>query len=236
MTHLEALNIYYQNVRGLRTKSHDFISNVLRNNYDLISLTETWLTPDFYDGEYFHSNYNVYRRDRSGASGAARGVRGGGVLVAVRSDLSVRRRDDWCSSPAAEELWLTLQLDSSPPGRNDTGSSFLHIACAYFPHGPGHSRALQLFFDNVSERMLHNADCRFLLLGDFNISNASWILTDRTYPDFIPSDDSEVSALADFMNLSNLIQYNGCFNINGRILDLVLSNTICNVTAFETYV
>lgn len=102
MTSLDSLKIYYQNVRGLRTKSHDFLANVLLNNYDLIILTETWLTPDFKDAEYFYASYIVYRRDRVGAGGG--GVRGGGVLIAVRSGLRVRRRSDWCSTNDSEEF------------------------------------------------------------------------------------------------------------------------------------
>ncbi|CAK1544542.1 unnamed protein product [Leptosia nina] len=102
---LNNLNIYYQNVRGLRTKSHSFLSNVVQSNYDIICLSETWLTPDFSDYEYFHVGYNVYRQDRG-----AGGERGGGVLIAVRRDLRARRRDQWRSARTSEELWVSIDL------------------------------------------------------------------------------------------------------------------------------
>lgn len=112
MSRSKSLSIYYQNVRGLRTKSHSFLTNILLTNYDIICLTETWLTADFYDAEYFFNNYVVYRRDRMVSDG--RGARGGGVLIAVSREMCARRRDEWCSAPAAEELWVSLELEALP--------------------------------------------------------------------------------------------------------------------------
>ncbi|KAG7306200.1 hypothetical protein JYU34_008799, partial [Plutella xylostella] len=49
-------------------------------------------------------------RDRSSAGGGAR--RGGGTVLALRRDLRVRRRDEWCA-PDLEELWLSVDLGAS---------------------------------------------------------------------------------------------------------------------------
>lgn len=45
------LNIYYQNVRGLRTKCNELRLSVLNNNYDVIILTESWLHSGIFDAE-----------------------------------------------------------------------------------------------------------------------------------------------------------------------------------------
>jgi hypothetical protein len=239
MTHVSSLNIYYQNVRGLRTKSHNFLNNVLLNNYDLIILTETWLTPDFRDAEYFCNNYDVYRRDRVGAgatttAGARDDVRGGGVLIAVRSGMRVRKRTSWCSSNDAEELWLTLEAYTAMDHVHESSSSSppyaMHIACGYFPHGNNHLNSLNLFFDNVSLRMVQYPEDTFLLIGDFNVSYALWSITSRSYLSLRANNDPKATLLSDFMCLSNLKQYNSCFNASGRILDLVLSNKDCHVS------
>ncbi|CAF4761859.1 unnamed protein product [Pieris macdunnoughi] len=47
------LNIFYQNVRGLRTKTSTFYRNVCVNNYDIICITETWLLEGISDSELF---------------------------------------------------------------------------------------------------------------------------------------------------------------------------------------
>jgi hypothetical protein len=56
-----SLGIYYQNVRGLRTKQLEFYNNVCEANCDIICLSETWLNDRCYDHNLFPSNYTVYR-------------------------------------------------------------------------------------------------------------------------------------------------------------------------------
>lgn len=84
-------NGYYQNVRGLRTKSHTFFSQVSLADFDFICLTETWLTSDFNNREYFDKRYTVFRFDRSLAESGV--GRGGGVAVAVRAEYLPELRD-----------------------------------------------------------------------------------------------------------------------------------------------
>lgn len=74
--------VYYQNVRGLRTKTETFHENLLSEEYDIIALTETWLCDGIFSEELFDERYNVVRKDRHTAT------RGGGVLVAFNKKLS----------------------------------------------------------------------------------------------------------------------------------------------------
>lgn len=46
------LNVYYQNVRGLRTKSHQCYNNILSNSYDIIVMVESWLYDGIFDREF----------------------------------------------------------------------------------------------------------------------------------------------------------------------------------------
>jgi hypothetical protein len=50
-----SLGIYYQNVRGLGIKQHEFYDSVCETNFDIICLSETWLN----DQRYNHK-YNVF--------------------------------------------------------------------------------------------------------------------------------------------------------------------------------
>ena len=56
-------------------------------HYDIIIFTDTWLTDTHLSSEMFANNTdNVYRKDRS--SSLPSFSRGGGVIIAVRADLS----------------------------------------------------------------------------------------------------------------------------------------------------
>ncbi|CAH2096629.1 unnamed protein product [Euphydryas editha] len=82
-TRVAKLNsVYYQNVRELRTKTHNFLCNISCTNYDILVLTETWLNDKINDEELFDNRYTVYRRDRE-TTGFHPEKEGGGVLVAV---------------------------------------------------------------------------------------------------------------------------------------------------------
>ncbi|CAH0729654.1 unnamed protein product, partial [Brenthis ino] len=192
-------------------------------------------------------NYS-YLQDRKSTDG--QGARGGGVLIAARRELRARPRPEWRSGPAAEELWVTLELDTATttavgaarPSRpaprpcRAAASSNLHVACCYFPHGNNHSESLQNFYDNTFDILPNNLNDNFLILGDFNISNASWDSFNDSTQSFKLSTNSDGLAgdLCDFMNLSNFRQYNGCVNSNGRVLDLVLSSDKCTVSNTTT--
>lgn len=82
-----ALNVYYQNVRGLRTKLNEFLLNSMGNYHDLLFISESWLNDNINDSELVDINhYSVFRRDRCASDCAKKD--GGGVFVAVRNNLN----------------------------------------------------------------------------------------------------------------------------------------------------
>lgn len=210
---------YYQNVRGLRTKSHDFLLGVAASDYDFICITESWLTSDFYDREYFDGRYVVFRCDRSQVDTGAQ--RGGGVMIAVRTELKPLRRE-WPIPPRASSdcVWLSIPLLVK-------GDKYLHIACVYIPHGPGYRDALEVFFDVTSGIINDHPNDIFLITGDFNVSNAVWQKSYTLDQTLVKGGDFAVGILGDFLSFTGLRQFNGIPNINHRILDLVMSNIDC---------
>lgn len=98
------LKMYYQNVRGLRTKTKDFHTEIMLNSYDIILLCETWLNNDFYDSEFFDNRYVVFRVDRNKEETGL--STGGGCLIAVKSELSSIRMREWELSK--EDVWITV--------------------------------------------------------------------------------------------------------------------------------
>ena len=68
------------NACSLINQLNSFQSYILSCDFDLIAITETWLSNSTLNGEILSSNYTIYRRDRAS--------RGGGVLLAVKDHLS----------------------------------------------------------------------------------------------------------------------------------------------------
>lgn len=72
-------------------------------------MTETWLHDGIYDSELFDDRYIVWRRDRNYVATQER--YGGGVLLAVRREISAVDHPEWSSS--AEDMWVTVTLKNS---------------------------------------------------------------------------------------------------------------------------
>lgn len=66
----------------MRTKTLNIQNEIMKNDYDIIVLTETYLNPSIYDYEFIDSRYIVYRRDRL-TTGINPEMDGGGVLIAI---------------------------------------------------------------------------------------------------------------------------------------------------------
>ncbi|XP_055542517.1 uncharacterized protein LOC129728126 [Wyeomyia smithii] len=75
------VSMYYQNVRGLKTKIDDIFLATNDCNYDVIMLTETGLNDSILSPQLFGSAFNVFRYDRSPMNSNKRSF--GGVLIAV---------------------------------------------------------------------------------------------------------------------------------------------------------
>lgn len=220
MSKFKGLNVYYQNIRGLRTKTHVFYRNICCNDYDIIILTETWLNSTILDGELFDDRYVVYRRDRE-TSGAQCGKEGGGVLIAVKNHLKSKRIQKWESN--CEDLWIVIDL----PGTRTVRRAAL---CAVYLPPPVRRSYLELFLDNCSEVFEQLNECHTYIVGDFNLSTIDWNKLLNSSTKTAPTSNAINELFLDFMNVSKLNQSNLIANPSGRILDLVLStNPLCSV-------
>ena len=147
--------IYYQNVRGLRTKSTTFLKNLTENNYDCICLTETWLNGDHSNSDYFTRNYNVFRSDRTTLS------RGGGALIAIKDSYNVLRRSDL--EYQNEDVWVEIKLNSQER---------LLLGCIYFSRNI--TLSVYQTFINKLNNQLKNFHGDIIILGDFNLPGVNW--------------------------------------------------------------
>lgn len=97
------ISVCYQNVRGLRTQSAEFFFSIASSSYNVIVLTETWLSSETPSSDYFTDNYVVFRSDSTGPTSKNCGGR---VLIAVDKSLNCRRRSHL--ETASESVWVEV--------------------------------------------------------------------------------------------------------------------------------
>lgn len=150
---------YYQNIRGMRTKTAEFANSISNVNFDIILLTETWLTSSFNDSELGLNDYCVYRKDRDSTNSDKQ--RGGGVLIAIKKVISSRQI--FFGSSNIEQLFVAVS----------SGSKTLLFSNVYIPpnatvsHYETHCRDIENLFDQYP-----SAD--IVCCGDNNLPGFNW--------------------------------------------------------------
>ena len=149
------LKITLINFQSIREKKPQFFSLVDFYKPDILVGTETRLTPDMYDSEYFppELGFTVYRRDRTDQ-------KGGGVIILVNSNFISEEKTEYKS--ACENLWVQLNL---------TGSNSVLIGAYYKPHKLDQLSSEEL---NKSLHLVNQTNSTVWLLGDFNLPKVDW--------------------------------------------------------------
>ena len=76
------ISVCIWNACSLVNKLKNFTSFVLSQSFQIIAITETWLSDFIYNHEILPSSYSIYHRDHT--------TRGGGVLIAVNQSIPSR--------------------------------------------------------------------------------------------------------------------------------------------------
>ncbi|CAK1584172.1 unnamed protein product [Parnassius mnemosyne] len=149
------INVYYQNVRGLRTKLSTFYLNILESPYDLFAITESSLHRSIHDGELIPPGFQIVRCDR------ADGRKHGGVFLASSSSLELR------CVPVGNVDTALFEIVCATVHRD---KKLMFLCCVVYI--PPHSVAreyMQLFL------ILENVCVKYnnvIVLGDFNMPSA----------------------------------------------------------------
>lgn len=205
---LNKYDIYYQNVRGLRTKTNIFFQNLVTNNYKIIALTETFLNSQVSTSELFPDSYNVFRCDRNlEASGR---MSGGGVLVAVSNEIQCNRLNNMdIVTDVMETVWVKLF--------NINGGS-LYI-CTVYIRPKSTLASYQMFYESIYRLNLTN-NSKVLIIGDFNLQVYGTHFN-------LSNGDALCKELELFLNEHNFTLKNNVCNYQRKTLDLVITN-ICD--------
>lgn len=211
------LKVYYQNCRGLKTKTNDFFQKMSCCSFDVIILTETWLNSNIYDSELFDERYKVYRRDRESTKFSFRSD-GGGVLIAVTKSIKSYRIIE-CESQI-EDLWIQLEFLAN----NITQKICL---CVVYLPPPINVNIIDSFVTHCNSVFENKNFDNIAIFGDFNLSCIDWHTISASGKTM--SLPAAAIILVDFVNLNHFKQCNRVPNVNGKVLDLVLTN-ISNCT------
>ena len=223
----ENLSCLYQNVRGFvpfsglskkippldRNKLNDFQTYVYENKPGLVLLTETWLTKEHLDNEIFPKDtYRCFRLDRSAKSHPPDPMnkkkfreKGGGVLIAVRSDINVEPKQVSINSKA-EITSVELKFGNK------------EVVCVTLCYRVGTLGVPN--FNEVEKHLRTIAQkkkfSKHIVVGDFNFSKTSW-------PDGQSTDSIEKLFLDLFGDLGLGQMICQPTHQGGRILDLLLT-------------
>lgn len=217
----EFFSLYYQNIRGMSSKSREIYLNVFNNEFDIIVLTETWLTANHLSSEFFNMNYMVYRKDRCHtATGLSRG---GGVLIAISTKFKSNLRHLLIDDALIEQLAVSIQI----PGLGNL------VLCASYIPPVSSAEIYESHAKNVYSLFTDAHSNEYLcMLGDFNLPNVDWSPTDDC-GSLLPSNVSTTAErlIVDTAFSFNLAQINNFRNCVNKILDLIFisSELISNV-------
>lgn len=226
-------------LRGLRTKTAEFLRSSVSCDHDVIVLTETSLHPFIFDGELFDtSKFLVHRCDRSKLNSESSVL--GGALVAVRSHV----KSELVTVPGIDDVEMVvvkLYFDQMN----------IYICCVYIPSGslvPYYQQVNDAFVKVLEYLDLDDNDELFVF-GDFNLSNVDWIAQSQcTNPNvdtnsFIDNNnvlipynmgDSVKTNLLHLLLSADLHQMNGVRNCDERILDLAFTSNPFNVEVIKS--
>lgn len=207
-----ALSILYQNVRGLRTKIDSVRLGIESSDADIICLTETWLNNNYNDSEFLQNNWIVHRKDRS-VSGVTRG--GGCMVIHNEFMKSMRVCELESGIDFVDDIWIRFEIPSG----------YLYLCTVYITSMNNNNNITKSYLDKLNENLMKlDSSDRVLIIGDFNIRGIDWVTSDNGMLMPTNIDGDKASHLLNSINLGNLSQFNGIFNKDRKILDLVLSN------------
>lgn len=133
--------------------------NVADFDYIFISLSETWLTDGIFSNELVLFNYKLLGCDRSSVSSVYN--RGGGVLIAVRNDVSAQPLN--ITVGEFNQLFFMIIYNA-----------ISYILCTVYFLPQSSVDSYKFFISNLENLVIALAGCPFIVSGDFNLPGIDW--------------------------------------------------------------
>ena len=101
---LRGFKVGYLNINRLFNRLHGVKELIDNYSFDILALSETWLTSEISDSEIYIMGYSTVRKDRQNSSKAC----GGGVLIYVRDGIPFIRQANFVDHNF-ECLWIEIK-------------------------------------------------------------------------------------------------------------------------------
>ena len=150
---VRGFKVGHLNVNRLFNKLDSVKEPIDKYSFDILALSETWLTSEICDNEISIKGYSIVRKDRQDSSK----VCGGGVLIYVRDGIPFIRQTDFVDDNF-ECLWIQINRRFCKP---------MAVSVVY---RPGYFNIED--FTNALTRILDNTDLdkvETIILDDFNV-------------------------------------------------------------------
>ncbi len=226
----QSLSVLYQNVNGLipfsnlnsahplldLNKIAEFQACVVKSQPDIIALNETWLKKSISNNEILpDSQYEAFRNDRTRKTHPQDPINptkfrenGGGVLLAIRSDLNA----------TVTRLPVSLGMEMLAVRITFPNAQSI-IICTCYRVGtlglPNHATIVKYIHSLVCKKN----PPKIYIVGDFNLPSADW----PNAKSDIPIEQSFIDSFSD-LSLSQLIT--SPTHKSGNTLDILLSNSV----------
>lgn len=140
----------------MNSKTLEFYLSVLSEDYDIVAIVESWLTPGVNSGELFDQRYQVFRQDRDPHTTGK--SKGGGLIIAVKNNIK--------ALPLTSLYQCERNIESMWVKCNIHGQDIILSLC-YFPP-PVKTLTMESFADYIcqKEELLGS---NLICLGDYNI-------------------------------------------------------------------
>lgn len=185
------------------------------SDYDVVTITETWLHNGHYNNEFISKKYNIFRKDRINST--VEESRGGGVLIAVKNEIDCAEYHT-TEMTGLEAICVKIPLQK--------GNMFIY--CLYIQ--PSADMETYNAHTNAIRGLQVGSNDILVVAGDFNLPNIKWVESDDSY-DLIPligeseSMKSNISRhVTTAMTELGLSQLNEVPNSSGNVLDLIYTN------------
>ena len=128
------------------------------HHFDILAISETWLSDDIPSETVHISRYHLYRNDRRS--------HGGGVLLYIKDTIQHTYCSELHESSDTEIVWAKINNGSSYP---------FYIACVYNP-SPDNEKYYKAMLNNFENFLKKNKE--IVIVGDLNIN---YDLDDKKY-------------------------------------------------------
>ena len=150
---LRGFKIAHLNINRIVNKLDHVKELVQKYSFDILTLSETWLTPNIMDNEISIPGYVLVRKDRQSLSKTC----GGGVRIYIREGIPFVVNSNFVNDNL-EFLWVEVRR---PKCKRMT------LFCCYRPGDENIDDFISYIDDTLSD--IDTENCDFVLTGDINV-------------------------------------------------------------------